>query len=356
MFNKKDEICVASYVEDDFKNQLTFLSKLNLDNKENARIITDYYLDIFSISPDCFNRFIVFLKDYITTFNMTDREKVASLYLNIFSFLCERFWLFEIKSLLDDLSFSIINPKEYNRINYELLEYKFSSEKTINDIFSIFTKELKELDIDLSIKGRYKNIYSIYKKCKKKKIADVLSLRDIFAFRVVVKWDSTNKCYEVLNLLHDSFCPIPSRFKDYIVIPKINGYQSLHTCLVNVIPDFDLPIEIQIRNTYMNEIAEHWIAAHYLYWKSTKSNIFDVKEKKLYEHITNYSFNRSKNNIFSLTPNWDLVVLDKNSNIIDFANKIHRGLAKQAKYAIVNWKKQRLDYKINSWDTIHIIK
>lgn len=353
---KIDKINKVKFTKDDFLDQISFLSKLNLENKENSRIITDYYLDIFSKSPEGFNDFILFLKDYITTFNRKDREKIASLYLDIFSFLCERFWLYENKRLLDDLCFSIIHPKEYNRINYELLEYKFSSEDTINKINDLFQKEVNKLNIKATIKWRYKNIYSIFKKCKKKKIIDVLKLKDIYAFRIVLKENSIDKCYSVLNLLHDSFLPIPSRFKDYILIPKINWYQSLHTSLVKVLSDFELPIEVQIRNTYMDFIAEYWVAAHYLYWKEKKSSLVDIKEKKLYEHITSFSLSGERNDIFCLTPTGDIVVLDQKSNIIDFANKIHKDIIKEAKYAIVNWQKQNLSYKVKNWDTIYIIK
>lgn len=341
----------------DFITQITFLEKVNLVNKKNNKIITDYFFDLFRNSPKGFYEFILFIKKYII--NCKDdnllRSKIANIYLEVISFLCERFWLYEEKLKLDDICFKIINPEEYNRIDTLLSKYKEKSKKIINKIYKIFENKIRKENIDVIIKWRYKNIYSIYKKCVNHNNMNILWLNDIFAFRIIVLEDNYEKCFDVLNILHNSFTPLPRRFKDYISIPKINGYQSLHTWLIEVIPELDLMIEVQIRTEKMDKIAESWVAAHFLYWRSKKAKILSKKEEKLLEHITNYG-NKKNIKIYCLTPKWDILVIEKWNTVLDFANKIHTNLWKQAKLAIVNWENKKLSYKIKNYDTIEIIK
>lgn len=129
---------------------------------------------------------------------------------------------------MDDYAFRISLPEEYLKLSSSIEKYKKNSQAIIEQIFTIFEGILKKHRISGKIEGRYKNIYSIYKKLKKLEDTNILKLNDIFAFRFILKGSKEN-CYEILNILHDTFTPLPSRFKDYISIPKVNGYQSIHT-------------------------------------------------------------------------------------------------------------------------------
>ena len=350
----KSKVIKNSSKNKDFITQINFLCNAKSSEKNN-KILTEYFFNKFSKSPILFKYFMLFIKEHFNTLDNKLKKVLANKYLYILSLLCERFWLYEDKLILDDMCFEIINKNEYDHISSILTKYKINSKKIIEQIYVIFKNKLEEHNIKYTIKWRYKNIFSIYKKCKKKWNMNILKLWDIFAFRIIIDWHS-EKCFDVLNILHNNFSPIVSRFKDYISIPKINGYQSLHTWLLNVISDLDLAIEVQIRNIRMDEVAELWIAAHFLYWINKKSTIVNKREEKLFKYITN-SYNKSyiNNIIHCLTPKLDIIVLKEKSNIIDFANKIHTELWKKAKYAIVNWKKKKLIYKIKNYDIIKII-
>ena len=158
----------------------------------------------------------------------------------------------------------------------------------------------------------------------------MFSLSDIFAFRIIVD-GGIEKCFEALNILHDSYSPVPRRYKDYISIPKINGYQSIHTGIVGLISDLDLIAEIQIRTTFMHEIAKGGIAAHFLYSEEKKSKMITDKERKLLSHMEHRSESIQRNPyLYCLTPLGDIIRLRRGSTIIDFAEKVHTGLAKKA--------------------------
>lgn len=352
---QKSKIDKDSSQKKDFITQINFLCNCEL-NKKNNKIITEYFFNKFTSSPDSFNNFILFIKEYINALDENQKQKLAHRYLNILSFLCERFWLYEEKLILDDMCFNIINPEEYKHMSALLSKYKENSKKIIKKIYQIFEDELEKNSIKAKVKWRYKNIFSIYKKCKKRNDMNALKLNDIFAFRIIVDGDS-DKCFDALNILHNCFTPVPERFKDYITIPKINGYQSLHTWLLNVTPELDLIIEVQIRNIEMDEIAELWVAAHFLYWRNKKSTITNKKEEKLFHYITHSSDDSNLNKmVYCLTPDWDIITLNKWDTVIDFANKIHSHLWKKAKHAIINEKSKELDYKIKNYDIVKIIK
>lgn len=283
------------------------------------------------------------------------REKLARRYIHIFSFLCERFWLYEDKLKLDDICFEITHPMEYKKLKKKLEKYQKKSWSIIEKIQESFHVALSEKNIKYQIKGRYKNIYSIYKKILKKKTWSLLDLGDIFAFRIIID-GSEDECYEVLSILHNTFDPLPIRFKDYIKIPKINGYQSIHSWLQWVITELEIPIEVQIRTLDMDIVAESGIAAHYIYAKNKKSQIIWEKEKKLIEHIDELSEHQKGHNfIYCLTPEGDIKKLNTGSTIKDFAEKVHTSLVKKTRQARVNNILQKMDYEIQNFDTIELI-
>lgn len=291
--------------------------------KKNHALLTEYFMQEFASHPEKLIELIKLVKSELLNTENTERTRMARRYLFVFSFLCERFGLYEEKLELDDICFQITEPEEYEKLKKELEKYQKKSQKIIDEIFVIFREKLESVGIHAQIKGRYKNILSIYKKCKKKNIEKVFSLDDIFAFRIVVDGD-TEKCFEILNVLHDSFVPLPNRFKDYISIPKINGYQSVHTGLIGVTSDLDLAIEVQIRTKVMDEIAESGIAAHFLYARDKSAKMITEKEQKLIENMEKITDSIERQEyVYCLTPAGDIIRLQNGSTINDFAEKIH---------------------------------
>jgi len=193
-------------------------------NQKNHALLTEYFLHEFSRDPESIIAIMRLIKTHLEDEANPQREKLARRYLNMFSFLCERFGLYQDKLELDDLCFSITKPEEYKKLVEELAAYKKKSEKIISKIQGSFYSVLSAIPREIEVYGRYKNIFSIYKKCKKKKLKNALRLWDIFAFRIIVDWEVPD-CFDVTHLLHDAFIPLPKRYKDYISIPKINGYQ-----------------------------------------------------------------------------------------------------------------------------------
>lgn len=324
--------------------------------KNNQSLLIEYFLEYFSAHPQEIRDIIQEVKsELLKQGEGEQRKRMAQLYLFIFSYLCDRFGLYQEKLELDDLSFSLTEPQEYQRLKKELRKYQKKSEKIIKETFAVFEELLSEAGIQAEVKWRYKNLLSISKKCKKNKIRDALKLKDIFAFRIVID-GSPEKCFDVLNMLHDAFIPLPQRYKDYVTIPKINGYQSLHTGLLWVNQYVDMPIEVQIRTKVMDNIAESGIAAHFVYAQSKTSRMLTEKEKKLIQNMQKVVAAQEKeSSIYCLTPMGDIVKLEYGSTAKDFAKKIHSKLEKKAKWAIINETRKTLKHKLKNLDKVEII-
>lgn len=336
---------------EDIMNLLYNMKRTN----RNHALLSEYFLYEFSYDPERIISIMRLIKTELEDTSNPNREKLARRYLNIFSFLCDKFWLYQDKLELDDLCFSITDPEEYLYLSKELERYRKKSQKVINKIQNIFYDALKDLPLEIEISGRYKNILSIHKKCKKKKTRDVFKLGDIFAFRIIIEWNSEN-CFEVAHVLHDTFIPLAHRYKDYVSIPKINGYQSVHTWLIGLTSDLDLAAEVQIRTRGMHEIAQSGIAAHFIYANSKSSTLVTEKEKKLLNHLEEIAETIPKNPyVYCLSPHGEFIRLSYGSTALDFASKIHTKLAKKARYALVNSQKQKLNYTMRNFDTIEII-
>lgn len=316
----------------------------------------NYFFDRFAELPKMFYLFMLFFKDKLLgARNAKHKKRLANQYLNTLSSLCERFGFFEEKHALDDLCFKIFNPKKYHAIDILLVRYKQQSGKLIDRIVEIFEKTLKEKGYSCVVKGRYKNIYSVSRKMQKRLGSNVLMLNDIFAFRIISKKNSIRLCFEILNLLHDKFSPISGFFKDYITIPKINGYQSIHTGLDGVLPDLDLPIEVQIRTMPMDDFAERGLAAHWIYAEKKQSKLITEKEKKLVKYFSTLSQSHQNTMVYFFSYQGDLFSLEKGSSVLDFAYHIHTEVGHRLKTAIVNSKKQPFSYAIQEGDRIELL-
>lgn len=319
---------------------------------KNREILFDYFFEEFKNNKESFYEFLNELKEKIHEESKENQEIIAERYLEILSNLCDRFGVHALKRDLDDICFKIAKPKEYEKINKKLEVYKLGEERIINQITKKLDDLLRANKFDYELIGRYKTTYSVYKKITKKH-KEVLELRDIFGFRIIVNNNEIEVCFEILNLLHDNFMPITEFFKDYINIPKINGYQSLHTGLTKIIDNLDIPVEIQIRTRAMHNFSQNGLAAHWLYAKDKKSKLSSEKEQKLLEH-----FNRNEQSndkvLYVFSQDNDLYTLEKGATALDFAYRVHSGIGNKAKSATINNSEEEITYQVQNGDKIQI--
>ena len=290
-------------------------------------------------------------------------KKYAKESLEIVSPIAHHLGIYKIKSELEDLSLKTLKPDVYFDIVEKLNSTKKERDKLINDMTTTVKKILDENHINYEIKGRSKSIYSIYNKLDKgRKFNDIY---DLFALRIMV--DTEILCYHVLGLIHSRFKPIPKRFKDFIAMPKSNGYRSLHTTVFGV---NNTLFEIQIRTFEMNEVAENGLAAHWSYKENKSAANLSSTDQKLEFFktvIDNYQQKASDNNaylefkdekmhgnIYVFTPKGDVIELPSGATPIDFAYKVHTKVGDEMVGVIVNNKIVPLNYVLQDNDVVRI--
>ncbi len=300
--------------------------------------------------------------------NPAKRERIALETLNIYAPIADRLGIFWLKEQLETECFRILHPEDYAHITEELSvlrdEQKFFLSQVNDMMREIIDPKIPVVDISYRIKSPY----SIYKKITRKRIEykNVGDLYDLFAVRIIT--DNIRHCYEILGILHNVFTPMPKRFKDYIALPKENGYQSLHTTVVGLFPDLrSQPTEVQIRTEAMHKQAEVGIAAHFTYSESGKSKISNesywvstIKEivdenKENGDFMTDMKVNVFSDQIFVFTPKWDVITLPKGSTPIDFAYNIHSNIGNTLAIAKVNGQVVPLDYALHNGESVSII-
>ena len=301
--------------------------------------------------------------------NKEKQEEKAKETIEIYSPLAGRLGISRIKSEMDDLSLMYLNPKEFVEIQKGIKIRQEAREKFIEDIISSVKEKLDKADIKAEIKGRVKNLFSIYKKLHSR-VKSLDEIYDLFAIRIFV--DSIKDCYATLGVIHEYYTPIPGRFKDYIAMPKQNGYQSLHT---TVIGKEGIPFEIQIRTYEMDHVAEYGVAAHWAYKEQGNSagvkNLEDLNEANWFKEILNandesedskefLSYVKSdldlfQQKIYCFTPQGDVITLPQGSTPIDFAYMIHSAVGNKMVGAKANGVLVPIDYEIKNGDQITII-
>lgn len=294
----------------------------------------------------------------ISVFSGEEQKNIAKEVLNIYAPLANRLGIESLKRQLEDEAFKILNPKKYIEIVNFLKESREERKKFVD----FFIKEISGLfeGIEIvKIKGREKHIYSIYKKIVERKIPLDLH-RDHFAIRIIVNF--TEDCYRVLGILHEKYKIFPGTLNDYIVNPKSNGYQSLHTCL-----NFKgKSIEVQIRTREMDEIAEEGNAAH---WKYKGINSEERFEKKLSWLRSVLDLQTEGNNdllksikvslfgekFYCYTPKGKAIELPRGSTVLDFAYHVHQHIGDRAVGGRINGSFVSLREKLDSGDVVEIL-
>jgi guanosine-3',5'-bis(diphosphate) 3'-pyrophosphohydrolase len=287
---------------------------------------------------------------------------IAQETLDIYAPLAHRLGIYWIKSELEDNALRFLHPEVYYQLKRSVAKRKAEREKYIKEVIAVLQRRLTEAEIEAEVSGRPKHFYSIYQKMQSQNLL-YDQIFDLVAFRVVV--DSVGGCYEALGVVHAHWKPVPGRFKDYIALPKANGYQSLHT---TVIGPYGERIEIQIRTHDMHRVAEHGVAAHWRYKKpgidGDDGQRFAWLRQMLewQQHMQDpQEFLRSvkedlfTEEVFVFTPKGDLLNFPQGATIIDFAYRIHSEVGHHCAGARVNGRIVPLRYPLASGDTVEIV-
>jgi len=291
--------------------------------------------------------------------------KIANETMELYAPLAHRFGLFKIKSELEDLCFKVIDPTSYKFIARKLREKKESRESFIEEFMKPIRDQLDELGFSFEIKGRPKHIYSIFKKMQRQQ-KPFEEIYDLFAIRIILEDPhSKEDCWRVYSIITDWYTPIPKRFRDFISVPKANGYQSLHT---TVITKKGRKVEVQIRTRKMDEIAEKGLAAHWKYKEGTGGSetldkfvhwVRDVldnpRPEAATEFVKDFQLNLYQDEIYVFTPDGELKTLPNGATPIDFAFEIHSEIGERALAAKVNGKMVPLRQKLSIGDQVEII-
>lgn len=352
------------YAENNKNSQVEILRKMFLTMAKDIRVIL-----IWLASRLCL------MEDLAQSRDEEYKLKMSTETMHVYVPIASRLGIYRLKTQLEDLAFKYLDSENYLLINEQVEKYGKMQKVAIDMVRDDLAKFLKQKGIESEVYGRVKNIYSIFRKLKRKNLESIDKLCDLFAIRVIVPArpgvNSVDYLYTVLGLIHSEWRPISSRFKDYVAVPKPNGYKSLHTVILGLTPkDLDQPVEVQIRDTDMHREAEYGIASHWIYkgGKDTKTTNIDSRIDwiKGLEQIDDFfssdddllkgvSLDVFRDRIFVLTPRGEVKDLPAGSIPIDFAYSIHTDVGHHCVMAKVNSQTVSLDYELKNGDVVEII-
>jgi len=289
------------------------------------------------------------------------RRSISEETMDIYAPLAHRLGINWIYTELEDLSFQHSHPVDYKKVSKLVSSKKKEWRNYLNKVKSTLSDKLNELGIKTEVTGRFKHNFGIYRKMKMQSL-EIDKVYDVLAFRIIAK--DENECYQALGAVHNIWTPVPGRFKDYIALPKTNGYRSLHTTVLGPLNE---QVEIQIRTKNMHEFAEYGVAAHWNYKENDNGNSnheMYSSLRKLVEHkdiedptefLEAIKGELISNVLYVFTPDGDLIELPEGATPVDFAYAIHSEIGDHCGSALVNRSMVSLDYKLNTGDTIEII-
>jgi guanosine-3',5'-bis(diphosphate) 3'-pyrophosphohydrolase len=293
------------------------------------------------------------------------RRRIAIETLEIYAPIANRLGMHAVYTGLEDLGFKVLYPMRYRAIKSAVDKARGNRRELTQKIEADLQKSLDALAIPYEhVIGRQKHLYSVYRKMRQKK-ASFAEIMDVFAFRVIT--EDIDACYRVMGALHRTYKPVPQRFKDYIGIPKINGYQSLHTTLFG---PYGVPLEVQIRTRDMDKVAENGVAAHWIY----KSSGLEVNKAQLrarewvqrllelqlstrdsLEFIENVKIDLFPDEVYVFTPKGHIMELARGATPIDFAYAVHSDVGNSCVAAKVNRRLVPLSISLANGQTVEII-
>lgn len=282
----------------------------------------------------------------------------------LYAQLAHRLGLYKIKGELEDLSLKYMNREIYTQIAKKLNETKRSRDQYINEFIAPVKQRLEEAGLKFEIKGRTKSISSIWNKMKKQKV-DLPGIYDLFAIRVIIdtpREKEKQDCWLAYSILADMYTANPARMKDWITLPKSNGYESLHATVMGPGQKW---VEVQFRTERMDLVAEKGLAAHWRYkggkgdssdrWMNNIRDILETAEAGPMQLMKNIKSDAFTDEVFAFTPKGDLFRLSAGATVLDFAFHIHTNIGAHCTGAVVNGAHKRLNYKIQNGDTVEIL-
>lgn len=352
------------------------LTKISVMNQQNISVQSENYRKLLLTLSEDFRVILIKIADRLHNMRTLEsmhpvkQKKIAAETAYIYAPLAHRFGLYSIKSELEDLSLKYNNPDVYNEILAKLETAKEGREKYVQEFTKEVSEQLKEENLNFTIKGRAKAISSIYRKMQKQNVT-FEEVYDNYAIRIIYKSDPRNEkflAWKIYSIVTDLYQSNPSRMRDWISQPRSTGYESLHLTVMG--PDKKW-IEVQIRSERMNEIAEKGVAAHYKYKEGYRKNtddqrfenwvseIRDVLEQQqnlsTSELLDNIKLNLYSKEVFVFTPKGEIKILPTGATALDFAFSVHSDLGTKCLGAKINGKLVPISYVLQNGDQIDIL-
>jgi guanosine-3',5'-bis(diphosphate) 3'-pyrophosphohydrolase len=294
------------------------------------------------------------------------RRLIARETLDIYAPVAERLGLYKIKLELEDLGFRALYPQRYRVIERAIKRARGNQKEFLGKIETALNESLKKAGIAGKVESREKHLYSVYRKMRRKK-AMLAQVVDVYGLRILV--DSNDTCYRALGAVHATYRPMPGRFKDYIAIPRVNGYQSLHTTLFG--PN-GVPIEVQIRTDDMHQVAESGVAAHWKYKVDAKGGATDSAQQErarawishlmemqasgnAEEFIESVKVDLFPDKVYVFTPKGAILRLPRGATVVDFAYAVHTDVGNRCVAAKVDRRLSPLRTVLRNGQTVQII-
>ncbi|HTO52096.1 MAG TPA: bifunctional (p)ppGpp synthetase/guanosine-3',5'-bis(diphosphate) 3'-pyrophosphohydrolase [Myxococcota bacterium] len=346
---------------------LTKLSKIEFQSREEAQA-ENFRKMLIAMSKDI-RIILIKLADRLHNIRTLDfmseeaRARVARETLDIYAPLAHRLGIYWMKEELEDRAFRVLHPEVYRQIEERIAGTKKERERYIDDVRTRLQSELSARGLHCEVTGRLKEAYSLYKKMQQQNVS-IEQIYDLIAFRVIVD-GTTTTCYETLGIVHGLWKPVQGRFKDYIAMPKPNGYQSIHT---TVIGPFGERMEVQIRTQEMHRVAELGIAAHWKYKGDGSTRPSDEQKfawlrqllewqqqlKDPNEFLETVRVDLFSDEVYVFTPKGDVQALPAGATPIDFAYAVHSEIGSHCAGAKINGQLVPLRHKLANGDTVEI--
>jgi GTP diphosphokinase / guanosine-3',5'-bis(diphosphate) 3'-diphosphatase len=339
--------------------------------ERNASLETENFRKLFLTFAEDVRVILIIIAEHLQImrtlemFPEESRQNIARETSFLYAPLAHRMGLYAVKTELEDLSLKHTNRDIYREIAHKLNETKRSRDQFIGEFISPLKEKLSEIGFKFEIKGRTKSIHSIYNKIKKQNTV-FENIYDLFAIRIIfdVPLDKEKAaCWQAYSIVADMYQPNPKRLRDWLSIPKTNGYESLHTTVLG--PEGRW-VEVQIRTVRMDEVAEKGLAAHWKYkgiksesgmdeWLKSIREILENPELNAVDFMDEFKLNLYDKEVFVFTPNGDLHKLPKGATALDFAFSIHSALGCKCVGAKVNGKNMTIKYALNNGDQVEVL-
>ena len=377
LFHKlvEKKVITVNDIEKKFGTQVTSIINGMMRVEElyarNASLETENFRKLFLTFAEDVRVILIIIAEHLQIMRSLDaypeekRQNIAREASFLYAPLAHRMGLYAVKTELEDLSLKHTNRDIYKEIARKINETKRSRDQFISDFITPLKDKLNELGYEFSIKGRTKSINSIFSKIKKQNTA-FESIYDLFAIRIIfdVPLDKEKAvCWQAYSIVADMYQPNPKRLRDWLSIPKTNGYESLHTTVLG--PDGKW-VEVQIRTVRMDEVAEKGLAAHWKYkgiksesgmdeWLKSIREILENPELNAVDFMDEFKLNLYDKEVFVFTPTGDLHKLPKGATVLDFAFSIHSALGCKCVGAKINGKNVQIKHELNNGDQVEIL-